>query len=496
MSGNTGFVSLIGAGCGSADLITLRGLARLRKCDAVIYDDLIDMSLLDAVPEGAARICMGKRGGRPSASQENISRTLCSLAQKGMRVARLKGGDPFVFGRGGEEALALQAAGIPYEIIPGISSPIAVPALAGIPVTHRGVSRSFHVITARTADGSLPDLNKLAVLDGTLIFLMGLGRLGELAGGLLAAGKPGDTPAAVISGGCAPRPAAVRGTLTTIAERTREAGILPPAVIVVGDTAAMDLTSGSPCLPLSGVRVGLTGTPAFTEKLGTALRLYGAEPVLTARFTVRPLPLTEDLTELCSGSEHWIVFTSANGVRIFFERLREEKSDLRALSRCKFAVIGRATGTALALCGIRPDLCPDIYTGKELALALCRAAAPGDDVLLFRSAEGGDILPGLLRSRGIRTEDIPLYTLSPDRSTAVRARSLLDSLQYLVFASAGGVRLFFEEHGELPPRAVCVCIGSTTAAALAGYGVQSCLTAEKASVRQILRAILEDRTGR
>ena len=237
-----GKVYLVGAGCGAADLITVRGLRLLERCGAVVYDDLLDQALLDAAPEGAEKIYVGKRRGRRSMAQEDISALLIAKAREGKTVVRLKGGDPFVFGRGGEEALALQAAGIAWEYVPGVTSAVAVPGAAGIPATHRGVSRGFHVVTAHTADSpdGLPShLEELARLPGTLVFLMGLSRLEEIARRLIGAGLPGDTPIAVVFGKNAPR--AVRGTLENIAERAREAGAEAPAVIVAGGTAGMDL---------------------------------------------------------------------------------------------------------------------------------------------------------------------------------------------------------------------------------------------------------------
>ena len=235
-----GKVYLVGAGCGAADLITVRGLRLLERCGAVVYDDLLDQALLDAAPEGAEKIYVGKRRGRHSMAQEDINALLIAKAREGKTVVRLKGGDPFVFGRGGEEALALQAAGIAWEYVPGVTSAVAVPGAAGIPVTHRGVSRSFCVVAARTADsaeGAPSRWGELARLGGTLVFLMGLSRLEEIARGLTGAGLPPDTPVAVIGGKNAPR--TIRGTLGDIAERAREAAA--PAVIVVGGTAGMDL---------------------------------------------------------------------------------------------------------------------------------------------------------------------------------------------------------------------------------------------------------------
>lgn len=241
-----GKVYLVGAGCGGADWITLRGARALQRCGAVVYDALVAPALLELAPTQAQRIPVGKRSGQPSARQEEINALLVRLARQGKTVVRLKGGDPFVFGRGGEEIEALQAAGIPFEEVPGISSAIAIPAQAGIPVTHRRVSRSVTVVTGHTADGpdGLPeDLDTLAALHGTIVFLMGLAALPRLAQGLLDAGKAPGTPAAVVSGGNAPHPVCVRGTLADIAQKTAEAGVEPPAVIVIGEVAALELAA-------------------------------------------------------------------------------------------------------------------------------------------------------------------------------------------------------------------------------------------------------------
>ena len=268
-----GMVFLVGAGCGPADLITVRGLRLLEQCDAVVYDDLIDRELLLAAPEHARRIYMGKRQGKHGASQEEICETLIRLAREGLRVVRLKGGDPYVFGRGGEEMLALKAAGIFCEQVPGITSAAAIPAEAGIPVTHRGMSRSFHVITGHTAQGKegLPeDLEKLAGLNGTLVFLMGLSHLDAIAGRLMKAGKSPDTPAAVLRGGCAPDRQAVRGTLGTIGEMARQAGIKPPAVIVARNiTPAPEMVEAA-----QKCQVALLKTADTTSSLVASLVAY------------------------------------------------------------------------------------------------------------------------------------------------------------------------------------------------------------------------------
>ena len=237
-------VYLVGAGCGDGDLITVKGLKLLRQCQVLVYDDLIAEELLEEVPETAEKIYVGKRYGKHSSSQEEICRLLVQKAGEGKTVVRLKGGDPFVFGRGGEEMKALMEAGISCQEVPGISSAIAIPAMAGIPVTYRGLSRSLHIIAGRTADteGGLPeDLELLARLNGTLVFLMGLNQLERIVNGLLDCGMAEETPAAVISGGNAPCPVTVRGTLRTIAEETEKKQVRSPAVIVVGKVTALEL---------------------------------------------------------------------------------------------------------------------------------------------------------------------------------------------------------------------------------------------------------------
>ena len=490
MTEKTGCVWLIGAGCGGADLLTVRGRELLGQCDVVVYDDLIGQDLLAQVPPGARRLYMGKRCGKHSAPQEEICRVLVEEARAGRRVARLKGGDPFVFGRGGEEAQALKAAGIPFQVVPGISSAIAIPAAAGIPVTHRGVSRSLHILTGHTAGDGLPEnFAHLAALEGTLVFLMGLSRLEEIAAGLLAAGMAPGTPAAVLSGGNSPHPAAVRATLDTIAPRTREADVRPPAVIVVGGTAALDLRSGAEG-PLAGVRVDLTGTDGMAARLRAALEPLGAETRRAERAVVEELPTQTKLADLCREGR-WLVFTSANGVEVFFRRLRREGADLRCLAGCLLAVIGGATGAALERHGFRPDLCPGVSTSEGLAAALAERMSPGGEAVLLRAAEASRQLPTLLRQRGIAVLEAPLYTV---RSAGETDGERPDPPDYLVFASAGGVERYFAAHGAVPAETVCVCIGPVTARALAERYEKSFLTAADISAAGIAETIREHQT--
>jgi len=480
-----GSVALVGAGCGKADLITLRGLRLLRQCQAVVYDDLIDPALLDAAPESALRIPMGKRSGAPSASQEEINRKLIDLARSGLRVVRLKGGDPYLFGRGGEEMLALRAAGIPCQEVPGIPSAMGIPAEAGIPVTHRGLSRGLHIVTghtADTADGLPEDFDALAGLSGTLVFLMGLSQLPRIAERLMAAGKRGDTPAAVLSGGNAPKPVTVRAPLAQLEQAAKAAGVEAPAIIVVGDVAAMDLAA-RPVL-LDGVRVGITGTEGVAMKQQTALRALGADTAWLSRAAVKERPLALDMVEI-RRDPCWLVFTSANGVRVFFRQIAPD-----AVRGCKLAVIGAATGEALKQYGLCADLCPETFTSEALARALTAAAQPQERIILLRSAQGSPVLPRLLMNAGFTVRDVAIYDIEADGS----AEEPLPAMDYLTFASAGDVRLFLEQYGAIPGNVRCVCIGDVTARALPPSPAMDCLIAQEASVGGIVDAIVRDRS--
>lgn len=449
---DTGRVILVGAGCGPSDLITLRGLQTLQTADAVVYDALADPDLLENVRPDALCIDVGKRSGRHSVPQDEINALLVRLAGERKTVCRLKGGDPFVFGRGGEEARALRAAGIPVEEVPGVTSAVAVPAAAGIPVTHRGISRSFHVITAHTAntpDGLPEQLEILAKVEGTLVFLMGLKNLPALAARLRAAGMPGDTPAAV----CGAR--TVRGTLADIAARA--AGLPPPAVIAIGGSAGMDLWAGQG--PLAGAQVGLTGTAAFRSRARCAFAALGAEPVDVQRSRISPLCTPQQLADALNAGPEWIAFTSPNGVDVFFRLLRQARIDLRTLAAAKFAAVGPRTAERLAEQGVYADLVPDHHDTAALGRALAEACT-GCHVLLASAEQCSPAPYQALKAAGIGVRQLALYRTVTDAPQTTE-------MDYLVFGSAGGARAYFAAGGSAPRRAAA-CVGASTAAGAQG----------------------------
>lgn len=474
MQTTQGRVFLVGAGCGPADLITLRGMRILASADAVVYDALMDPDLLQMARPDAEKIPAGKRSGHHSMPQSEINELLINLAQQGKTVCRLKGGDPFVFGRGGEEAEALRAAGIACEEVPGVTSAVAVPAVAGIPVTHRGLSRSFHVITAHTAgtaDGLPEHLEQLAGLEGTLVFLMGLKNLPRLAERLVKAGMPPRTPAAV----CGTQ--TVRGTLADIAGRA--ASVTPPAVIVIGGSAGIDLWQGGGTL--SGVTVGLTGTAEFRTRTRQAFASCGARVLDVQRSMIATCCTPEQLSGALASMPDWIAFTSPNGVETFFALLRQAKIDLRRLAGVRFAAVGPRTAQVLNDCGFAADLMPEHHHTAALGTLLAQSCR-GADVLLA-SAEQCSPAPRLaLEKAGIACRTLTLYrteTFPPEPMTA----------DYLVFGSAGGVKAYFSAGGKAPAKAA-VCIGPVTAAEASLH--TRALTAEDTLASSLVQAVLKD----
>ena len=493
----SGKVYLVGAGCGDPELITWKGLNLLRKCDTVLYDDLVTPKLLEEAKSDCELIFVGKRYGKHSLPQNETNALLVEKAKEGKIVVRLKGGDPFVFGRGGEEVLALQVENIPYEVISGVTSSIAVPAAAGIPVTHRKTARSFHVITGHTAAGGettlTENLDVLAKLEGTLVFLMGLHHLEEICEGLMAGGKGGNTPAAVISKGTTPMQKIVRANLAELAEKAREAKLEAPAVIVIGETAGLDFTGIIP-RPLYGVKIGVTGTKSITRKLRDRLEEMGAAVTEMDYSAIVPYKENTHLEkELQRISNYpWAVFTSPNGVDIFFDYLKKMKFDVRRLANVRFAVIGTGTAAALEKRGIYASFLPEKYDVENLAKGLCDIVGKDENILILRAEQGSEILTEVLDEAGMIYTDVKIYDILVDEDKRRFANEKAQEMDFITFASGSGVRGFMENGGSLPASAIAVCIGGSTAKMLKKYGDYEKIIAETFNVDGVVDIILKE----
>ena len=471
-----GSVILVGAGPGDPELITQKGLKALKNCDTVVYDSLASEELLKEVKPDCRKIYVGKRAGRHSMSQEEINTVLIEQAREGRTTVRLKGGDPFVFGRGGEEILALQEAAVPYEVIPGVTSAVAALAAAGIPVTHRGISRSFHVITGHTKEDGIPeDIEHLGNVPGTLIFLMGLNHLGAIRDSLLRQGRPAKTPAAVIQNGTLPQQKVVRGCLGDIEEKCREAGIGSPAIIAVGEAAALHMEATLK-RPLEGTAIGVIGTPSFAARLEEALRERGARTERICTMEVVPAGdesmLQKALEELKEYT--WLAFTSSNGVRLFLDELMKSGRDLRALGNVRLAAVGSGTAEELKKRGLRADFIPEQYCTGALARGLAKRLTKEDRILIPRAVKGSPELTEILQEAGIPYRDLPIYDVKAREEAENHWAAALGDLDYLTFASSSGVEAFFrkieETKTELPPDLKLACIGEATERALEKYG--------------------------
>lgn len=492
-----GFVYLIGAGPGDPQLITLKGRQILENCDAVVYDHLVSTVLLSWVPSHCRILYVGKQSGHHSMTQEQINELLIKLALEGLKVVRLKGGDPFVFGRGSEEILALKEQGIGWEVVPGITSCVAVPELAGIPVTHRNVSRSFHVITGHTLKGaqSEKELAAYGAFEGTLVFLMGLQNLDTIANGLIKGGKTADTPAAVIEDGSLDSQRVVRGTLANIYEKAAKAFIKTPAIIVVGETAAFDLLGEASVKPLSGLTIGITGTPSFTDRLETALKAQGARTIPIMEMEVIPEedPKEMTITDLLKQDLPftWLVFTSVNGVELFFDTfLNKEQGDLRLLGNLRFAVIGKATRQALQTHGFYADLMPEKYCSESLAKELIKVLTPSDRILLARSRDGSIKLSKELEKQAIFYKDLALYHV---KGKPLADDMLLSQCTHLVFGSASGVKSFLKKF-TIPENTAVLAIGPVTSDALKEAGITPDMEAGSFDIPGIIKRLTQEKT--
>jgi uroporphyrinogen III methyltransferase/synthase len=490
-----GIVYLVGAGPGDPGLMTRRSLELIAAADAILYDRLVPPGALDGARPDAELRYVGKRPGAVAMAQEELNAMLVELGRDGKRVVRLKGGDPFVFGRGGEEAEALAAAGVAFEVVPGVTAGVAAPAYAGIPVTHRDIASAVAFVTAHEdPDKPAPalDWEALARFPGTLVLYMGVRSLGRIAERLAAAGRDPHEPAAVVERGTHPGQRTVTGTLSEIASRAEDAGVRAPAITLVGPVAGLrDTIAWLDRRPLHGEVVAVTRARAQASGLAARLRELGAEVVETPAIRIEPravyLPRLESYALIC--------LTSPNAVRLLFEALAAHQLDSRALAAITVAVIGPGTAAELERRGVRPDVVPERSVAEALVDALRDVPVKGERVLVARAAEARDVLPDALRERGAEVDVIPLYdTVAEPLSDGQRAA--LARATYVTFTSSSTVRFFLEGGGTVPDSARVVSIGPITSATAREHGLGVHVEAERHDVDGLVDALMEHAAAR
>ncbi len=498
-----GKVFLVGAGPGDEGLITVKGLQKIKEADVIVYDYLANERLLRHGKCSCEKIFVGKQKGLHSASQEEIHSILIQKAQEGKQVVRLKGGDPFVFGRGGEEAEALQKVGIHFEIIPGISSSIAVPAYGGIPVTHRGVSSSFHVITGHESEQTQKealDYEVLAKLSGTLVFLMGIHNLTFICGQLIKYGKSPETPIGVISRGTTPEQNAVISTLGEIEKELST--IQAPGIIVIGEVVRLrDQVQWFEQLPLFGRKILVTRAQHQQEELSAAIEAAGGRAVQLPTIIIEPKLHTQEVKEMYSqlSAYDWIIFTSTNGVELFFRGLREYHGDIRTLGNARICAIGSATKKALEDRYLHVELMPEEHVGEALIEKLKAQVQKGEKVLIPRAEEARTLVPEVLKEMGAEVEVISLYkTLLPmyAQDEVLQAVCLVDTL---TFTSSSTVRNFMQLLGKddfnLLAGKKIVCIGPITGNTAEEAGLSVDKVAGEFNMQGLLQALMEETHG-
>lgn len=493
----TGTVYLVGAGPSDVELITVKGKRLLEEADVIVYDRLMGNGILMWGNEKASYINVGKTSGHHPIPQDEINRILIREAKKGRKVVRLKGGDPLVFGRGGEEAAALGGAGVSFEIVPGITSAVAVPAYLGIPVTHRDLASSVHIVTAHKKDGTLPDIRYRALTEGggTLVFLMGLHTIRAVMEGLLREGIEPDLPAAVLERGTTARQRKIVGTVGNIAALTEEASVRSPAIILVGHAADFTGMEWFDRRPLAGVKIAVTRPKERISRLSSMLREKGAEVLELPSIRVVPVEENEKLSRELEqiGTYTWLVFTSPSGVRIFRRELSGRKVDVRSLSHLKIAVIGEGSRRELEEWGLFPDLVPDVYDGEHLGSALAERIRQGEKVLLPRARAGGRKLVEKLQEAGAVVTDLPTYDTLYDTCPYVdyEEEFFNGGTDYVMFTSASTVRGFVKSAPSLDfSKVTALCIGQMTCREARDAGMKT-YTAREATLDSLVELAIQ-----
>jgi len=499
-----GLVSLVGAGPGDPGLLTIKGLARLRGASCVVYDALVNESLLAEAREDAELCYVGKRGGHHSMSQDGINDLLVEKATQHDSVCRLKGGDPFVFGRGGEEALHLVEHGVPFEVVPGITSAVAAPAYAGIPVTHRGAASSVAFITGHedpTKPESVVDWGRLGNAVDTLVILMGVGRLRTIAAELIAGGRDPATPVALVRWGTTPEQETLCGRLSDIADEVERAGFTAPAATIVGDVVGLrEKLSWFEALPLFGQTIVVTRARAQASRLSEQLRALGAAVVEVPAIRIVP-PESYDVLDAAIrelSSYDIAIFTSVNGVGGFIDRLSHHGLDLRALAGVEIACIGPKTAEALTRRGIRVQDLPERFVAEGLVELFASQDLKGKRVVIPRAAEARETLPRALREQGAQVDVCPVYATVQEDTEVDRLVELIEAgrVDWVTFASGGTVSRFVALLGiENVPRLLAevstAAIGPVTARALEDLGLSADVVADESTIDGLVRAVVE-----
>jgi len=495
-----GMVSLVGAGPGNMGLITVRGLELLQQADVVVYDRLVDDGLLTYARRDTELIFVGKSSGDHSVEQGEINRILVDKAKEGKSVVRLKGGDPFVMGRGGEEAEALVENHIPFEVVPGVTSAVAVPAFAGIPVTHRSIASSFAVVTGHedpAKEDSSVDWGGLALSVDTLVCLMGMGNIEKIVAELVRGGKSSDTPIVLIQHGTTPRQRTVVGTLATIVERAGRAGLKPPVVIVVGKVVALrEHLAWFDRQALFGKRVLVTRARAQASVLSRILAERGAEAVELPVIEARDLT---DITELDGAvsnlrNYHWVLFTSVNGVDAFWQRMRAMGRDARWFEKIKIGAIGPATAEQLQEFGLYPDYISQEFTSESMLQGLAELGVAGCRILLPRSdIAPRELIEGLIKLGADPFEVTAYRTVSPEGVVSEGKRRLLaGEIEVVTFTSSSTVtNLVAVLDGDIGAinKARVACIGPATASAAEKAGIRVDIVAQEHTIPGLVSAI-------
>ncbi len=523
-----GRVYLVGAGPGDPGLLTARALELIATADTILYDRLIPPQALDGARGDAELLFVGKEGGGQSVPQEQTEALLVERASEGRRVVRLKGGDPFVFGRGGEEALTLRGAGIPYEIVPGVTAGVAAPAYAGIPVTQRSLASAVALVTGHedpAKQETALDWQALAAFPGTLVFYMGISQLPRIAESLIAAGRDAEEPAAVVERGTMPAQRTVRATLAEIARRAAQEDVRPPSITVVGPVAALaEQLAWRSAGPLSGRTVAVTRARAQASGLARRLGELGASVVEAPTIRIEPIPggpLDLEPYDL-------VCLTSPNGVAALFERLAQApegagqaaagagratagRRDARAFAHTRVAAIGPGTARALRERGILADVVPERYVAEALVEAL--ADIPIRRALVARAKEAREVIPEALRARGAEVDVVALYETVAEPLPA-RILQAAGKADYITFTSSSTVRFFLQAAGEmsadgertasgasgasalLSPATRVVSIGPVTSATLREHGIEPHVEAERHDIDGLIEALAADAARR